>query len=252
MAWLLIDNSNTRTKLALGDTGGLFDWRAVIPTAELDAAALDQALRGISFAGVAVASVVPEKADVLAAYFLEKKPIHFLNYESPLGYGFDMGHPEQIGNDRLANAAALRESYGCPAIAVDFGTAVTFSVLSADGNFMGGAIAPGMAAMTSYLSTRTAQLPAIEPHEPPVAIGRTTEEALQSGIVHGHRGMVRGILREILAELGGQSRIIATGGGAEFAAKKIPGFCHVDPDLTLNGIRIVAERFFVDLSKPTT
>lgn len=240
MAWLLIDNSNTRTKLALGDGANLMEWRAVIPTAALDSAALTRALAGIAFTGVAVASVVPEKADLIAAYFSGSQPVHFLTYESPLGFGFELEHPGQIGNDRLANAVALRERYGFPAIAVDFGTAVTFSVLSPGGNFLGGAIAPGMGAMTSYLANRTAQLPAIAPEEPTSAIGRTTIEALQSGIVLGHRGMVRGILRGILSEIGGEPNVVATGGGAAFAAKGISEIGFVDPDLTLEGIRLVA------------
>ena len=244
MAWLLIDNSNTRTKLALGDASGLLEWRAVIPTAELDSGALNRALEGLAFTGVAVASVVPAKADVISTYFEGKKTVHFLGWKSPLGFGFDMESPQQIGNDRLANAVALREKYGFPGIAVDFGTAVTFSVLSVEGNFQGGAIAPGMAGMTSYLADRTAQLPEIEASEPESAIGKTTVEAMQSGAVFGHRGMVRGILREMLSELGGEPKIVATGGGAAFAAKGILEIDVVDPDLTLGGLCLVAARAF--------
>ena len=242
MAWLLIDNSNTRTKLALGDAGGLLEWRAVIPTAELGSASLGRALAGIAFTGVAVASVVPGKAAVITEHFEGTQPVHFLGWDSPLGFGFDLESPEQIGSDRLANAAALREKYGFPGIAIDFGTAVTFSVLSPAGNFLGGAIAPGMGAMTAYLADRTAQLPAIQPEEPPSAIGRNTIAALQSGIVLGHRGMVRGILQGILAEAGENPHVVATGGGAAFAAKGIPEIARVDPDLTLEGIRLVAAR----------
>ena len=244
MAWLLIDNSNTRTKLALGDGGGLLDWRAVIPTAELDEQTLGKALGGIDFTGVAVASVVPQKADLIAAHFGKGRPVHLLGWESPLGFRFHVADPSQIGNDRLANAVALKEKYGFPGIAVDFGTAVTFSVLAPDGDFLGGAIAPGTAAMTSYLSTRTAQLPAIELTEPCSAIGRTTVEALRSGAVFGHRGMVREILREMFSEVGGKPKVVATGGGAAFAAKGIPEIDLVDPYLTLEGIRLVAARLF--------
>lgn len=244
MAWLLIDNSNTRTKLALGDGGRLMDWRAVIPTAELDSAALERTIADIAFMGIAVASVVPEKADIIRAHFGRKLPLHFLNWKSPLGFGFDLASPGQIGNDRLANAVALKENHGFPGIAVDFGTAVTFSVLSAGGDFLGGAIAPGMAAMTSYLADRTAQLPGIEVSEPGSAIGRTTVEAMRSGVVFGHRGMVQGILRKILSETGGKPKVVATGGGAEFAAKGIPDIDVFDPDLTLEGLRIIAGRVF--------
>lgn len=244
MAWLLIDNSNTRTKLALGDRDLLLDWRMAIPTADLDAISLEKTLDGIDFTAVAVASVVPGKAAIISDYFGGKQPVHFLSWKSPLGFNVDLEQPGQIGSDRLANAVALRERHGFPGIAVDFGTAVTFSVLSPDGDFIGGAIAPGTDAMASYLSTRTARLPAIEPAEPASAIGRTTVEALQSGVVFGHRGMVRGILAEMFSELGGTPKVVATGGGAAFAAKAIPEIDLVDPDLTLEGIRLVAVRVF--------
>lgn len=238
MAWLLIDNSNTRTKLGMGDADGLLAWRTAIPTAELSAATLSAALGEIRFEAVAMASVVPEKAAFLAEHF-SGRPFHAVSFRSPLGYGFDMASPEQIGADRLANMAALKRKYGSPAIAIDFGTAVTFSVLSSGGNFAGGAIAPGMAAMTGYLANRTAQLPMVELSDPATAIGKTTSEAILSGAVIGHRGMVREILRGILSELGGKPIVVATGGGAEFAAKGIAEIDHVDPDLTLDGIRIV-------------
>jgi type III pantothenate kinase len=244
MAWLLIDNSNTRTKLALGDAGGLLAWRAVIPTAELSSETLAAALREINFDAVACASVVPDKAAWLAGYFMSL-PFHNISSRSPLGFGFAVPRPETIGADRLANSVALKSKYGSPGIAIDFGTAVTFSVLSPDGNFIGGAIAPGMAAMTGYLATRTAQLPLVDLSEPSTAIGATTAEAILSGAVIGHRGMSREILRDILSELGGQPKVVATGGGAEFGAKGISEINRVDPDLTLEGVRLIAAEVFV-------
>ncbi|QTN32664.1 type III pantothenate kinase [Akkermansiaceae bacterium] len=246
MAWLLIDNSNSRTKLALGDRRGLLDWRAVLPTAELGAASLDKVLAGLGFEAVAVASVVPGKAGLIASHFGGEKPVHFINHESPLGYRFCLEHPDQIGSDRLANAVALRERHGFPGIAVDFGTAVTFSALSADGDFLGGAIAPGMAAMTSYLAGRTAQLPSIEAGEPVSAIGKTTVEAMEAGAVFGHRGMVAGILRGMLSGMPAGTKVVATGGGAAFAARGLGEIGAVDPDLTLEGIRLVARRIFCE------
>lgn len=244
MAWLLIDNSNTRTKFALGDHLSLSDWRQVTDTAELNAQRLTAICQGLSFSAVAIASVVPEKASLIAAHFGTDKPCHFISHRSPLGFGFELDHAEQIGNDRLANVAALLENYGAPGIAVDFGTAVTFSVLSATGNFSGGAIAPGMEAMTHYLSKRTAQLPAISHSEPKAAIGKTTEEALLSGAVYGHRGMVAEIIRRLSNEIKGNPRIIATGGGAAFAAPGVPKIHTIDPDLTLEGIRLITSRVF--------
>ncbi len=247
MAWLLIDNSNTRTKMALGDGDGLLEWRAVIETSELDAVSLRELLEGVDFDGVVCASVVPEKAKLLEDFFKGASQIHFLTHESPHSMGFDLEHPEQIGNDRLSNALALREIYGAPGIAVDFGTAVTFSVVSNDGNFTGGAIAPGMAAMTEYLSSKTAQLPLIELEEPARAIGKTTVEAMRSGAVLGHRGMVREILREIISEIGGRPKVVATGGGAVFAAPRIKEIDLIDTDLTLQGLRLLGGKVFLNI-----
>lgn len=244
MAWLLIDNSNTRTKFALGNDRSLMDWREVADTAELDEERLYSITKELSFSAVAVASVVPGKASLIEEYFGKIHPSHFISHKSPLGYGFELDHPEQIGNDRLANVVALSENHGAPGIAVDFGTAVTFSVLSAEGNFSGGAIAPGMDAMTHYLSDRTAQLPLIELTEPKSATGKTTREALLSGAVHGQRGMVSEILRKLCAEIAGKPTVIATGGGAGFAAAGIPSIDTMDPDLTLEGVRRVAMRVF--------
>lgn len=243
MAWLLIDNSNTRTKLALGDAGGLRAWRAVIQTADLSAETLSAALGETRFDAVAMASVVPEKVAWLAEHF-SGHPFHNVSSRSPLGFGFAVPGPETIGADRLANATALKKKYGCPGIAIDFGTAVTFSVLSPDGNFAGGAIAPGMAAMTGYLATRTAQLPMVALSEPASAIGATTAEAILSGAVIGHRGMVGEILREIISECGGQPKVVATGGGAAFGSKGIAEINAIDPDLTLEGVRLIAAEVF--------
>jgi len=244
MAWLLIDNSNTRTKLALGDGHCLLEWRAVIPTADLATPSLQKLLGGISFEAVVCASVVPEKAKLLEDFFKPVCSFHRLNYRSPHGMEFDLDHPEQIGNDRLANAIALLGKHGAPGIAIDFGTAVTFSVVSSKGIFLGGAIAPGMAAMTEYLSSQTAQLPQIDPIEPTSAIGKTTVEAMRSGAVLGHRGMVREILHALVSEMGGAPKVVATGGGAAFAAAHLEEIHLADLDLTLEGLRLIAARIF--------
>ncbi len=245
MAWLLIDNSNSRTKFALGDREGLNDWRAVLATEQLDEGRLEKLLEVVGFSKVVFASVVPSRADFLKQFFRDRCDCHSLNHLSPLGYGFELPHPEQIGNDRLANVRALKERHRGPAVAIDFGTAVTFSILSAHGNFSGGVIAPGMAAMTEYLARRTAQLPLIEPIERASAIGKDTVAAMQVGAVLGHRGMVREIVSELVRELGGKPAIVATGGGATFFDSGCPGLVHeVVPDLTLEGLRLVGKSLF--------
>lgn len=241
MAWLLIDNSNSRSKFRLGDASGLLDWHAVMPTRDLTTRSIQELVAGLNFSAVVVASVVPEK-EMLFRQFFENHSYHNLTHKSPLGYGFELDAPEQIGHDRLANGVALKKRYGAPSIAIDFGTAVTFSVISSTGNFSGGVIAPGMECMTEYLSQKTAQLPRVNPEEYTSAIGKTTTEALQIGAVAGHRGMVREILHEIIKEIGGEVKVIATGGGAVFAAQGLPEISSVDLDLTLEGLRLVAEQ----------
>jgi type III pantothenate kinase len=244
MAWLLIDNSNSRTKFQLGDSDNLKDWRTVIPTSEMDSSTIGRLIKDIEFSGVVVASVVPEKEVLIREFFSEICPYHQVSSLSPLGYGFELESPEQIGHDRLSNIVALKCHYGAPGIAIDFGTAVTFSVLSAAGNFAGGTIAPGMECMSNYLSSRTAQLPAIEPEIISSAIGKTTAQAMQAGAVIGHRGMVREILQQLTIEIGEAPIVVATGGGAEFAAHGISEINKIDPHLTLEGLRLLAKRVF--------
>jgi type III pantothenate kinase len=158
--------------------------------------------------------------------------------------GIDYPNPAQIGADRLANAAGVLSRHRVPAIIIDFGTAVTFDVISAAPAYCGGVIAPGLGAMTGYLSRKTALLPEIELVEPPSAIGKSTEHAMQVGAVIGYRGLVKEILQQISSELHGQPAIIATGGDAALIARGIPEIECVDPDITLDGLRQVAARVF--------
>lgn len=244
MAWLLVDNSNTRTKFALGDSAGLHDWRAVIPTCDVTPKSLDETLRGIDFSGAIVCSVVPKKAAVLDGFLKTRGPVHFLNHTSPLGMAIDYPNPPQIGADRLANAAGVLSRHGAPAIIIDFGTAVTFDVISDQPAYCGGAIAPGLGAMSGYLPQKTALLPAIELEEPASAIGKSTVHAMQAGAVFGYRGLVREIITRIRAELHGHAKIIATGGDAALIARGVPEIDAVDADITLDGLRQVAARVF--------
>ena len=244
MAWLLIDNSNTRTKFALGDAAGLSAWRGVLATAELSNDALAAMTGGLDYAAVIVCSVVPAKAAVLQAFFAPRCPLHFITHESPLGMGIDYPLPAQIGGDRLANAAGVLTRHGAPAIVIDFGTAVTFDVISAQPAYCGGVIAPGLGAIAGYLPQKTALLPAIELEEPASAIGKSTIHAMQAGAVFGYRGLVKEIIGQIRAELPGQPKIIATGGDAALIARGVPEIEVVDADLTLDGLRQVATRVF--------
>jgi type III pantothenate kinase len=160
-----------------------------------------------------------------------------------MGIGIRYPHPETIGADRLANAVALAHLHGAPGIVIDFGTAVTFDVLSADKHYLGGVIAPGLRLMTDYLHERTALLPHVELREPDTAIGQSTEGAILAGAAIGYRGMIRGILAALRQELpqGDKAHIVATGGDAEWIVGGLgeTESIAVDPDLTLHGLRLV-------------
>ena len=144
-----------------------------------------------------------------------------------------------IGADRLANAAAAFLEFSAPAIVIDFGTAVTFDVISQNGAYLGGVIAPGTASLRDYLHTKTALLPAIQLAEPSSIIGRSTEEAMQVGAVIGYRGLIREILNAICSELGGHPTIIATGGDSALISRGLDAIQHLDQDLTMKGIQAI-------------
>ncbi len=247
MAWLLIDNSNTRTKFALGDAEAIGEWRAVLPTAEVSSESLAEIMHGVECSAVMICSVVPNKAAVLKEFFERCCPVHFLGQQSPLGMGIDYPLPGQIGADRLANAAGVLTRHGAPAIIIDFGTAVTFDVISAEPAYCGGVIAPGLGAMSAYLPGKTALLPVIELEEPASAIGKSTVQAMQAGAVFGYRGLVKEIIARIRMELGGTPKIIATGGDAALIARGVSEIDVIDPDITLDGLRQVAARVFQTL-----
>jgi type III pantothenate kinase len=244
MAWLLIDNSNTRTKFALGDADGLLDWRGVLPTPDLSIGSLARLTHGLRFDAVIICSVVPAKAEILREFFGGKCPHHFLDHRSPLGLAIDYPEPAKIGADRLANAAGVLSRHGAPAIVIDFGTAVTFDVISGEPAYCGGVIAPGLGAMSAYLPGKTALLPVIELEEPPSAIGKSTVHAMQAGAVFGYRGLVKEILARITAELPGRAKVVATGGDAALIARGVVEIDAVDPEITLDGLRQVAARVF--------
>lgn len=235
---LLIDISNSFTKAALA-TGNRIGKVHRFPTASLAASALKKTFPPSQIDSVILSSVVPSRTPAVQAAFGD---VFMVGPDISLGVGIDYPDPATIGADRLANAAGCAAHYGFPAIVVDFGTAVTFDVLSARGNYIGGVIAPGLEAMTNYLHTRTALLPNIRLAEPETAVGRTTREAMLSGAVHGYRGLVREILQQIRAESFPRKRphIIATGGDAALIGSRVRLFDAIDPLLTLKGLLAIA------------
>lgn len=150
-------------------------------------------------------------------------------------------NPREVGADRVVNAAAAHKLYGGPVIVIDFGTATTFDAVSAEGDYLGGAIAPGINIAAEALFTRTAKLPQVEPVRPKHSIGRNTVTAIQSGLFFGYIGMVEGIVARIKQELGGEARTVATGGYADIMAQETPVIQAVNPHLTLIGLRLIHE-----------
>ncbi len=248
-AYLLIDVGNGRLKLALASPDKLLQ-RRELPTKGLSPAALDAALSGWTWKRVVSCSVVPAAAKVLRRHF--GSLLTELTHRSPLGIGIRYPSPESVGPDRLSDVAAMAALYakkGQPGIVLDFGTAVTFNVLSADHHYIGGVIAPGLRLMTDYLHERTALLPKVELREPESAIGQSTEHAILAGAAIGYRGMIRGILDALRKELPGKKQpvIVATGGDAEWITRGMKEVQFTDPDLTLHGLRLLG-----NLTAPTT
>jgi len=237
---LLIDISNSFTKLCLA-TGDSLSRVKRLSTPSLDAAKLRTLYSSPKLDGVILSSVVPEKNREVHAAFTRVLEV---GAALDLGVGSDYPSPRTIGADRLANAAACAALHGFPGIVVDFGTAVTFDVISSAGDYIGGVIAPGLNAMTNYLHDSTALLPNIKLSEPAKAVGRSTRDAMLSGAVHGYRGLVKEILDQIRFEAFPKKRplIIATGGDAELIAGRVGLFDIVDPVLTLRGLLVIAQR----------
>lgn len=210
-------------------------------TAKLSARSLRQLLSRRKIDMVVVSSVVPKKDRVIRTA-AGKTKILWINARTNLGVGVDYPNPKTIGADRLANAAAVAKLFGTPAIVVDFGTAVTFDIVSQDRQYIGGVIAPGLESMTNFLYQRTALLPKLSLKEPRRAIGRSTIEAMRAGAIFGYRGLVREILRRIISErfAGKKVRVIGTGGYAALIARQLPEIEKVHPNLTLEGLRIAA------------
>ena len=239
MRYLLIDNSNTRTKLAIGTDSELLHWVARIPTADICPSTLLHALEGHDYDATLLCSVVPEKAAIIQ-HTLRDKPLHNLSHLSQLGIGINYPTPAQIGADRLVNSIAADALFGSPSIVIDFGTAVTFDVID-HRQYQGGVIAPGLGAMSDYLSQKTALLPQITLSEPDSAIGKSTELAMDIGAVYGYRGLVREIITELKKEMSANPTIICTGGDGELISDGLPDLIdHFHPTLTLEGIRIAA------------
>jgi type III pantothenate kinase len=249
---LVLDVGNTKTAVGVYSEGKwIADWRV---TTHLDhlpdeyyvllKSLLEDA--GLSFgkiSGAAVASVVPPLTatfEELVVRILGRKPI-VVGHGVRTGIQVRIENPREVGADRIANTAAVHKLHGGPAIVLDLGTATTFDVISKDGDYLGGAIAPGLGIAADALVRRTAKLPKVELTLPDSAIGRNTVAAMQSGLVIGYIGLVKELVSRLKGELGGNPKVIATGGMAERIAAWTSVIDFVSPRLTLEGIRIIYE-----------
>jgi pantothenate kinase, type III len=241
---LLFDIGNTNTHVGLANESRVLR-QTDIATAKFltgnAAAALRRFVGKSKITDAGICSVVPRATPKVqkAVQEIWKLRAMKLTHKTLQGVGIDYPKPEKIGPDRLANALAVKHHFGTPAVVVDFGTAVTFDVVDARGKYVGGIIAPGLAAMTDYLHERTALLPRIRIREVKSPIGKSTEHAMLVGAVHGYRGLVRELIRELTRELkASRLAVVATGGYAQLIAAKMPEITAVEPNLTLEGLRL--------------
>lgn len=257
---LAVDVGNTNTVLGLFEGTTLVrHWRL---TTRRDATSDEIALtaQGLLASGgrasdppgdVIVASVVPSLKFPLRQALRQitgHEPV-FVEPGIRTGMPILYDTPQEVGADRIVNAVAAYEKFGRtagraprPMVVVDFGTATTLDAVSAKGEYLGGAICPGVQISADALFQRAARLPRIDVRKPPSVIGQTTVGAMESGLFYGYVGMVEGLVRRMTDELGGDVICVATGGLADVIAPETALIQHVDPDLTLDGLRIVWER----------
>jgi type III pantothenate kinase len=237
--YLLVDISNSFTKVAPAKVKRMGAVRR-IPTRDLCAGTIHDLLDEWGARKAVVASVVPS-ARTRIEPALPGGSL-FVGPTVCADLAIDYPEPSKIGPDRLANAIGCLARFAPPCIVVDFGTAVTFDVISEKGAYIGGVIAPGLGLMSEYLHSRTALLPHIHLQAPPRAVGRSTREAMLSGAVHGYRGLVKEILDRIREEEFPRltATVVATGGDASLIGGSLPLFDHIIPKLTLQGLLLIA------------
>ncbi|MBI5298149.1 MAG: type III pantothenate kinase [Chloroflexi bacterium] len=205
---------------------------------------LENAGRSIKdLTGISLASVVPPltmRVVQACREYLRQEPL-VVDAGIKTGVKIRYEDPRAVGADRVCDAVAVMKLYGGPACVVDFGTATTFNAITREGDYLGGAITAGVNLAAEALYTHAAKLPRIDLQRPPSVIGRNTVHAMQSGLLFGYVSMVEGMVARFRAELGGDMKVIATGGLAEVVAKETPVIQHIAPWLTLDGLRILWE-----------
>lgn len=250
---LCVDIGNTNTVFGLFQDGRLrAQWRIATDSSRMpDEYALTiigllgvDGVKPADVDGIAISSVVPS----LTSDFAKLGRRYFGHEALVIGPGIETGvrvlyeDPRQVGADRIVNAVSVKERFGGPACIVDFGTATTFDALDANGDYLGGAIAPGLTVAAEALFSRAARLTRVELRRPPTPVGRNTEHSVQAGILFGYVGLIEGLVCRFRQELGEDMRVIATGGLAELLAAETQVFDLVDPSLTLDGLYRVYRR----------
>ncbi len=247
---LAIDAGNTQTHIGAFDGSELVEhWRfGTDPEATADELAIRVSsvleLRGLgldSIDGSIVSSVVPQLTPEyaqMAARYLDARHLSVVPGVRT-GIAIRMDNPHELGADRLVNAVAAFDRFGGPCAVVDFGTAITFDAISAEAEYLGGVIGPGVRISMEALTERAAKLPKVDLAEPGGVIGKTTQASMQSGMVYGFAGAIDAIARRLIVELGEETSFIATGGGADVIVPFCETVHEVDDLLTLTGLRLI-------------
>lgn len=248
---LLIDIGNTSTTIGFYDESGIRDiLRLATVTGKRGIREYSYILKGVMEEydmeapdGAVVCSVVPE-VETLFVGAIKKvfgiEPLN-VNHEIKTGLKFRIKNPAELGPDRIANVVAARRLYKGPLIVIDFGTATTFCVVTTEGKYRGGAIMPGLALSARSLADMTAKLPRVELKHPSKILGHDTNENILAGVVYGHAGAVERIVSGIKKEVGKEMIVVATGGLSDLVAPHLKVIDHLNPLLTLEGLRFIYE-----------
>ena len=214
------------------------EWYAIL------APVLDSAnIRPQRITGMVISSVVPSVTRWLTEMGRDRLHLEpmVVSVDLKLGIGIDYPQPREIGADRLVNSLAAYTKYGAPLISIDFGTAINFDIVDRNANYIGGALAPGLIVALEAMTAKAARLFTVDLVKPAHAIGKSTTEAIQSGIVLGYLSLLEGMIQRIEAELEGEPTVIVTGGYSEIFAEASPLIDAFEPDLTIEGLRLIHE-----------
>jgi type III pantothenate kinase len=250
---LLVDAGNTNVKFGISaDDRLIARWRVATTRTSmpdewwvlLNTLARDDRVDLSALHGAVVSSSVPQVTPWITAMIRDRiglEPI-VVGPDTDLGITVNVDNPREVGPDRLVDAAAAYSRYGGPVLVLDFGTATTFNVVDRNGHFIGGAIAPDLRAAHDALVGKAAKLTSVDLVMPDRAIGRNTVASMQSGIMLGYLGLIEGMLARVDAELGESITVVATGGLGQLFSQHCKRINHYDPDLTIEGLRLIWER----------